>query len=310
MIYLDILGRCGNQMFQFAFAKRIAEIQNDSITVNIRLLKDYAARMNDVSFISNELNFLRCSEEYTEADTDILKVFELGSKRQKRAFRVYKLFRKIFGAFGIDPHKAEKLFRFFLARRGVFLDCLLEAKPFELKRISEKNIFIKGYFEKPIYFELISDELRKLFQPSEPLKDEVKMLQERLLAFNSVCVSFRKWEVGGREICGAEYYKNAFDYIGKHVEDPLFFICSNDVEWVKVNFDLPENCVFESGENTISEKIALMSSCHHFIISNSTFPWWVQFLSKEKDKIVVSPSHWFENEEKSHPLIIETFVKI
>ena len=297
-------------MFQFAFAKALVELNNNSISVNTRLLKEYADHMNDVSFSSNELGSLRASEEFTETDTAILRVPEFGSKRQKKAFKAYKLFRKLFGFFCIDPHKAERMFRFFLAKRGIFLDCLLDAKPFQLKKISEENIFIKGYFENPIYFESISNDLRALFQPVDPLKYEDLLIQRKLESSNSVCVSFRKWEVGGREICGAEYYKKAFEYIGKHVENPLFFICSNDVEWVKENFDLPENCVFESGENTISEKIALMSSCHHFIISNSTFPWWTQFLSKETDKIVISPSQWFESEKKPHPLIMETFVKI
>ena len=85
---------------------------------------------------------------------------------------------------------------------------------------------------------------------------------------------------------------------------------SNDVDWVRTHFNLPEGCVFEPKGATIPEKIAMMSACRHFVITNSTFAWWAQFLGDYDEKIVVSPSHWFEDEEKPYPLIMDSFVKL
>ena len=42
----------------------------------------------------------------------------------------------------------------------------------------------------------------------------------------------------------------------------------------------------------VYETLRLMYSCKHFIISNSTFSWWGQYLSQNDNKVVVSPRVW------------------
>ena len=41
------------------------------------------------------------------------------------------------------------------------------------------------------------------------------------------------------------------------------------------------------------EKLTYMSICKHFILSNSSFSWWAQYLSDYKDKIIIAPDKWF-----------------
>lgn len=308
MIYLDIVGRCGNQMFQYAFAKRLAQIQNDEITINFAHLCSYLMQ-EDESFCDELCNFV-ASENYYKINENKNLVYLYGSKRQKRIYRIYRMVRKFYGRLGIEPHRADSQFRTILAKYGIFVDCLYRKKPFLMKYIREKNMFAKGYFEDPMYLEPIRKELSVEFKPLElPLSKNIEFYR-KIAKRNSVCVSFRKWEVGGRDICDEKYYQRAFRYMLENVERPQFVVFSNDIDWVKDNFDLPEGCLFEDGTDPVWEKVRMMSNCKHFIISNSTFAWWVQYLGQSDDKIVISPKKWFDNEKKQDILILKEFVKL
>lgn len=305
MIYLDIIGRCGNQMFQYAFAKHLALIKNDNISVNFRLLESYDEKYKDGTFRDELFNF--GLYDSLSHHTKALNISEHGSLKQKLVFKIYRYVRKLYGKKGKNPHKAEIRFRNILARNGIFLDNCWAEKPFILKKIKQKNVFVKGYFENTEYHKNIREELLKDFTLKKAVCDCNREMLDKINSSNSVCVSFRKWEVDGRDFDTPNYYRNAIAYIKERVENPLFVIFSNDVNWVKENFDLPENCIFENADNSISDKLALMGSCKHFIITNSTFCWWTSFLGTYENKITVCPKIWLPG-CKEQPIIPEDFV--
>ena len=87
------------------------------------------------------------------------------------------------------------------------------------------------------------------------------------------------------------------------IDNPQYIIFSDDIEWAKeyINFEkeFPEHrFYYESKGNSVEEKIFLMTKCKHFIISNSTFSWWPQFLSTSTKKTVIAPTNWFTNGDK------------
>lgn len=77
---------------------------------------------------------------------------------------------------------------------------------------------------------------------------------------------------------------------------PQLMFFSDDIEWCKEYFGRYDRISFaESDPDNPIENLAMMASCSHNIIANSSYSWWAAWLNKNPDKIVVSPHHtsWF-----------------
>lgn len=164
------------------------------------------------------------------------------------------------------------------------------------------NCYIEGAFQNWRYFEQYSDELREEFSVAckVPLKEEA-MLQ-LINSCNAVCVHIRRGDYTNSHyskilsVCNEKYYKDGIALIQKKVENPVFFVFTNshaDHIWIKEHYQLEGEVHYVDLDNPDYEELRLMSSCKHFIIANSTFSWWAQYLSSNKEKIVVAPSVWY-----------------
>ena len=95
------------------------------------------------------------------------------------------------------------------------------------------------------------------------------------------------------KFCNIEYYKKAIRLVEKTVDNPVFFVFSDDIDWVKANIS-PENAVYvdvNSGADSWKD-MYLMSRCRHLIMANSTFSYWAAML-KEDNGTVVYPHKWY-----------------
>jgi hypothetical protein len=95
--------------------------------------------------------------------------------------------------------------------------------------------------------------------------------------------------------CGLDYYKKAVELILSKVNDPHFFIFSDDVKWVADNFmkEIRATIVDINDGSSAVKDMQLMSACKHHIIANSSFSWWGAWLGSNADKIVIGPRQWF-----------------
>ena len=58
------------------------------------------------------------------------------------------------------------------------------------------------------------------------------------------------------------------------------------------------------------EDFRLMYSCKHFIVSNSTFSWWAQYLGEDKGKIVIAPDVWHKERSNSENVYMPDWIRI
>ena len=304
MILSYITGRLGNQFFEYAYARSLLfkRGNRERLIFNFSMVK--AAGQSKDGFDDNLRYFNVIS--YTELDKDI--IFNKGSLLQVFIYILFKLDQKIFG---IIKKKWFKLFR----RFGIIFQDYLDNISNQIIP-NTKNVFCYGKYENPKYFDEIRPIILKEFTPCMPPLESNNQLYSIIESTNSVCISIRRGDFLSDRfkdrflVCDKEYFLKAMEEAKKYIHNPTFIFFSDDIEWVRKNIHCDVPCYYESGKDPVWEKLRLMYSCKYFIISNSTFSWWAQYLSKNEEKIVIAPDRWSNIPGEKSFLLSDSFIKI
>lgn len=285
MVAVELIGGLGNQMFQYAAAKALSLHRNENLAVDSRLFADY----NLHSYSLHHFNI------------DALSI------KEEIIFEPVRFSNKIKATLS-----GKKIFHQYVEKNLRFDEKLLN--------ITSKNIYLKGYFQSEKYFSRFEDEIRKDFEITSPLKKETIEMLQLIDAQNSVSLHIRRGDYvtnadanAVHGTCDLNYYHKALELIKEKVENPVFFIFSDDIEWAKQNLKIDSTIHFVdfNDASTNYEDIKLMSCCKHNIIANSSFSWWGAWLNNYKEKIVIAPSRWFKTDiHNSIDIIPESWLKI
>ena len=264
MIVVKLTGGLGNQMFQYAFGRALSLHYNESVMFD----------SFDYSIIKS---FFQPAYRQMGLDVFNIKCIFLGGI----ASLVLRLLVK---AKILHDFKEKKLFAF---DRAVF---------------KEKFDYYVGHWQTEQYFQDIESTLRKDFEFKSKLSGRNKGMANKIIKCNSVSVHIRR---GDYLTCGAlnlsdlgkySYYQNAIALVKKKVTNPIFFVFSDDLGWVKENMSVffKDNVNYIDLNNIKSsyKDMHLISLCKHNIIANSSFSWWGAWLNKNKSKLVIAPKEW------------------
>lgn len=290
MIYLKLMGRIGNQLFMYAAARTLQENLGGNQEIVIEDYQNYGWDGYEIKYENSLVNYDLPNVRHVH-DLSIWKKSQMLIPRI-----VMRILTVVEGR--LTPRQVYNLQRK-LKKLMYSLGIVHLTDGFEdLPKKQRKHYYLNGYFQSEKYFYPIKDEIIDYFSlDQELLKIDYPNLQ-KIKDRNTVCISIKvQHNVGNPmyDVCNDGYYERAIQEIVKKVDDPLFFVCSDNVDYVLNNLvDVDKyDYVTQDASFPVHISLAVMAKSKHFIIGNTSFGWWAQFLSRHPDKIVIAPSRWY-----------------
>jgi hypothetical protein len=286
MISVSLIGGLGNQMFQYAAAKALAERHGVSVALDISGFRNEASR----SFLLDRLSVPETDYVPSKAGADRISgpyVRLLWRRRIDRVVASVGLPRlNRFSNHYCEPH-----FHY-----DTHFGCLGP----------ETCLF--GHFQSERYFRSIAHALRAWFLPRAPLGPTAAKILGRIENSKlSVSIHVRRGDYLKRDIAkvhgilAESYYCAAIDRINSILgTEAELFVFSDDPVAAKRLLDfVPESrLIHVNGDpDRPWEDLTLMAGCRHHVIANSSFSWWAAWLNPSSEKVVIGPHAWFAPSE-------------
>ena len=175
-----------------------------------------------------------------------------------------------------------------------------------------RRISILSYFQDSRIFSkrVVSERLRKDFScPKErKQKEAFRKWKEAIERVPSASVHVRRTDYLSREdharlyggICTEEYYKKAVELILEKEPNTVFFIFSDDKEYVKEHYNDERFIVVDDDGLDDIDEFFLISECRHHILANSTYSWWSAWLDDNEEAMIIAPEKWLNRPHQPH----------
>jgi hypothetical protein len=273
MIIATIQGGLGNQLFCYAAARAAAHrlgcvLRFDLCDYRDNKDREFALeRYHIVGRESTDQEF----RPYREMMRHTLKNRILNKVGYRRRCGKYRIFKQ--NGFGYDPD-------------------ILSIRPHTL---------LRGAFQCERFFEDVSEIIRSEFIPKEEPDSVNREISHRICDSNSVCIHVRRTDyiTDARYAniirpCSIAYYMQALDRMNDSIEDPTYFVFSDEPDWCRANLDFNRKVYYidANGPGEPWKDLHLISQCRHHIIANSTFSWWGAWLAQHAEQKVIAPGVW------------------
>lgn len=265
MLILNLSGGLGNQMFQYAFARMLAERYNTPIYLE---LEAFARQPASRPF----------ALDIFQISTGVRFVHEL---KQPRNIRQVITLEE--AQFHYDEEAVHVL---------------------NNEIVEDTAVIIKGYWQSYRYITPVREIILREFMFKNPLPLKWETMAARIKESNAVMVNVRRGEylklLHFHGVVSADYIRQGMDICRKRIEKPVFYVFSDDIPWCRENIPQNEHVVFvdeQYYDYKFQYYMQLMVSCRYFIIANSSFAWWAAYLATAPDKIVIYPEKWVTTPE-------------
>lgn len=288
MIISSIIGGLGNQMFQYAAGRALSLGREQPFRLDTSDFAGYGLHQGfELQRVFN------CPAEIAaEAEVRSILDWQFSSGIRRVVTRLgLAVFRR--DGFIVEPH-----FHYWPEINNVPQDC-----------------YLVGCWQSEKYFQDAASVIRADFTFKSPLTNRNAELDEQIRQVNAVSLHVRRGDYAENlqtnathGLCSLDYYRSAIQYVYDRVEQPHFFVFSDDIAWVKNNLKMDLPCQYVDHNHGLESynDMHLMSLCRHHIIANSSFSWWGAWLNPGSEKIVIAPIKWFVSQKKSTQDLIPT----
>jgi hypothetical protein len=289
MIIVKVFGGLGNQMFQYAFARRLAYERGVKLKVDLSWFQTQTMRI----YMLDRFNIA----------TEIATPEE-----------IIRLTKSNWTSISGRIHRAVQ-WRLPYYHRLVVEEAYYAFDP-EVFKVG-RNALIVGYWQSEKFFLPIHQTIRKEFKLKQSLSQESLNWANKIQSCNSISIHVRRGDFIGdtstNQSLPISYYQHAVEYLLKHCPDPNFFIFSDDLPWAyhNLNIHISSKYVHFEEKKGDEEELILISLCKNHIIANSTFSWWGAWLCANPGKIVIAPKNWINDTKiNNNDLLPDSWIRI
>lgn len=164
-----------------------------------------------------------------------------------------------------------------------------------------KPVYLVGYWQSEKYFALDRASLLQDIQLVAPLPANMPLLDE-IRSTRSVALHIRRGDYVSSTaaaqfhgLCDMSYYHAAINALKARFPDIHVFVFSDEPVWARTNLvlDVPTRYVDANPPDQGHIDLELMRQCRHHVIANSSFSWWGAWLCESGEQMVYAPGRWF-----------------
>jgi hypothetical protein len=295
MIIAFLCGGLGNQMFQYAAARRLAQFRQAELKLD---LSEYRGGMDQrpagLQAFRRRVGVYDLAITAKEASPEEIAQLKDPFADRSATSRIVRQLRRLKpGLLQPASDVGEKSYRF-------------DPAVLELSG----DVYLHGFWQSEKYFTDVASLIRREFTAKNPaigkyacdyvatLRHSNGPIVSLHVRRGDLAVAFEsphlRHTVHGKPV-SIEYIKSA---IARFSSDHRFLVFSdsaNDIQWCRQNLrgeGIPQDRLLYSDGHSDIQDMAIMSACDHHVIANSSFSWWAAWLNPSPGKRVIAPSVW------------------
>ncbi len=298
MVVVKLVGGLASQLHKYAVGRALAELSGSELLLDI---SNYVGPKKRETQFNFELDKLQIKARLA-SEAEIARAKGLPN------YIGFRIAEGIAGTFGTPRSESpEKLLRKLFGHTIYKADITKSSSANFFSGIDTgKDAYIYGEWGMgSALFDHLRGPLVREFTPRMLSAQATSIADEIAAITNSISLHVRRGDyvknpstASVHGTCPIHYYRSAIEHITKNIENPRFFVFSDDIAWSRESLAelLPADSVFVENLKNY-EDFHLLGRCAHNITANSGFSALSAWANDNPDKIVITPRQWVTDEK-------------